>query len=81
MALNNGNELRNNRRERGEMVGTRIKEYLKDHGIKMSFVAEKIGVSSVRMAQILSAKNISCVTYYKICKALEMPLETFIDED
>ena len=62
------------------MVGIKIKEYLKDHGIKMSFVAEKIGVTSVRMAQILSAKTISCVTYYKICIALGVPFEQFLDE-
>ena len=59
------------------MVGARIKEYLKSHGIKMSFVAEKIGVTSVRMAQIIGGKNINCVTYYKICSALNVPLDTF----
>lgn len=63
------------------MVGIRIKDYLKGHGIKMSFVAEKIGVSSVRMAQILAGKNISCVIYYKICKALEVPFELFLEEE
>lgn len=63
------------------MVGERIKGYLISHGIKMSFVARTIGVSSVRMAQILRAKNIDCVTYYKICKALEMPFETFLEEE
>lgn len=67
--------------ERGEMVGIRIKEYLKGHGIKMSFVAEKIGVTPVRMAQILSAKNIGCLTYYKICRALDVPYESFLDEE
>ena len=62
------------------MVGARIKEYLKSHGIKQSFVAGKIGVTSQKMAQIIGGKNINCVTYYKICKALGVPFEMFLEE-
>lgn len=60
------------------MVGARIKEYLRSHGIKQTFLGEKIGVNGVRMAQIINGKTINCVTYYKICKALDVPYEYFL---
>lgn len=60
------------------MIGKRIKQYLEDNGIKQSFLAEKIGVTKQKMTYICSANNVDCVTYYKICKALNVPLETFL---
>lgn len=66
--------------EGGEhMVGNNIKEYLTENGIKQSFVAEKIGVSTSVMSDICNKdRTIDCVLYYKICKALNVPLEFFL---
>lgn len=64
------------------MVGRRIKEYLKENGIKQTFVAEKSGLSNSVISDICSrGRKIDVVEYYKICKALNVPLETFLDEE
>jgi transcriptional regulator with XRE-family HTH domain len=65
------------------MVGIRIGKYLADNGIKQSFVAEKVGITSPQMSEICNkqGKNIDCVLYYKICKTLNVPLETFLEGD
>lgn len=62
------------------MVGKRIGQYLKDHGITQSFVAEKVGIDKPRMSDICTkGRSIDCVLYYKICKALNVPFETFLE--
>lgn len=62
------------------MVGARIKKYLEDHGIKQSFVAEKVGLSASQMSDIcIKDRTIDCVEYYKICKVLNVPLEMFLE--
>lgn len=65
------------------MVGIRIGKYLADNGIKQSFVAEKAGITSPQMSEICNkqGKSIDCVVYYRICKALNVPLETFLEGD
>lgn len=65
------------------MVGKRIGQYLTDNGIMQSFVAEKAGISKSKMSDICNKdRSIDCITYYKICKALNTPLEQFLkDED
>lgn len=63
------------------MVGKRIKEYLVSNGIKQSFVAEKTGLSTMVISDICNKdRRIDCMEYYKICKALNVPLETFLEE-
>lgn len=60
------------------MVGKEIKDYLEANGIKQSFVAEKVGITNSQMSAILnSGRSIDCVTYYKICAALNVPLDMF----
>jgi len=61
------------------MIGAKIKQYLENNGIKQSFLADKIGVTRQRMTYICSSKDIDCITYYKICKALNLPFETFLE--
>ena len=62
------------------MVGKRIKDYLNSNGIKQTFVAEKAGITNPQMSEILNkGRIIDCMTYYKICKALNVPLETFLE--
>jgi transcriptional regulator with XRE-family HTH domain len=62
------------------MVGKRIAEYLDSHGIKRTFVAEKAGVERARFSNMLNKdQTIDCTTYYRICKVLDVPYETFIE--
>ena len=63
------------------MVGQRINKYLTDNGIRKSFVAERAGISRSKMTQICSERNrkVDAVVYYRICKALHVPLETFLE--
>ena len=64
------------------MVGERIKQYLNDNGIRMSFVTEKVGIPSSQFSDICNkGRKIDCVTYYKICKALNVPLEKFLEDE
>ena len=66
-------------------LGEAIKNYLIEKGIKQSFIAEKAGITDVTMSTILSCKRgMNPIEYYRICKALEIPLEYFfsiVDED
>jgi transcriptional regulator with XRE-family HTH domain len=63
------------------MVGARIKRYLDEHGIKQSFLAEKVGLTASQMSDICNKdRSIECTVYYKICKTLSVPLETFLEE-
>lgn len=62
------------------MIGTAIKDYLESNGIKQSFVASKAGLTNSQMSLICGDKqSIDCVAYYKICRALNVPLDTFFD--
>ena len=62
------------------MVGERIKQYLTDNGIKQTFVAEKVGITQPQMSEICNkGRSIDCLLYYRICKALNVPLETFLE--
>ena len=64
------------------MVGARIKEYLVEKGIKQSFLAQKTGLTDHAISDICNKdRRIDCMEYYKICKALELPLEYFLPED
>lgn len=64
------------------MIGKKIKQYLEDKGIKQAFLAEKIGVTTSQMNLVLNkGRKIDCVTYYKICRVLDVPLEYFMEGD
>lgn len=63
------------------MVGKRIGQYLKENGIKQSFVAEKVDITASRMSDICNKDmSLDCVLYYKICRVLGLPLETFLED-
>jgi transcriptional regulator with XRE-family HTH domain len=63
------------------MVGARIKKYLEEHGIKQSFVADKVGLTASQMSDIcIKDRTIYCLVYYKICKVLNVPLESFLED-
>lgn len=63
------------------MIGEKIKQYLTDHGIMQKFLIEKTGIRKMRISDICAGKcRIEVTEYYKICKALNVPLETFLDD-
>ena len=62
------------------MIGERIKEYLSQNGIKQAFLCEKTGLPPARVSTLLNGGGrIDCITYYKICKALNLPFEFFLE--
>lgn len=62
------------------MIGSNIKAYLKENGIKQGFIAEKVGITDCTMSDICNKdRPIDCVIYYKICKVLNLPYEFFIE--
>ena len=69
--------------EKGEKrVGKKIKESLTSNGITQTFVAEKTGLSAMAISDICNKdRKIDIVEYYKICKALNVPLETFLEDE
>ena len=63
------------------MVGKRIKQYLVDNGIKQAFICEKTGLTPSRVSDICNKNaRIDCMEYYAICKALNVPYETFLED-
>lgn len=63
------------------MVAKKIYEYILEHGVKMNYVAEKAGISSQTLYKMFKRDSkVDAVTYYKICKTLNVPLETFLEE-
>lgn len=63
------------------MVGTRIKQYLTDNGIKQSFLVRKTGLSAGVISDMLAGiRRIEVSEYFNICDALNVPLETFKEE-
>ena len=76
-----GNDYGKTVEKGGKMVGAKIKEYLAEKGIKQSFLAQKTGLTDHAISDICNKdRRIDCVEYYKICKALDVPLETFLEE-
>ena len=62
-------------------AGVRLKEYLDQNGIKYSFVCEKANILAPIMSTILSGnRDIKLMEYYRICKVLKVPFETFLEE-
>lgn len=64
------------------MVGQRIKAYLESHGIRHVFLAHKSGIPVRTLHLILSGRRkLEAIEYYKICKALEVDMLTFIADE
>ena len=61
------------------MLGAIIKEYLNDNGIKQAFLVEKTGLSASQVSDICNNdRKIDAVEYYRICRALNIPLEYLV---
>ena len=63
-------------------IGIKIGQYLKDRGIKQSFLVEKTGMTASAVSDICtgSRKTIDCIEYFKICRALEVDMLTFMTD-
>lgn len=63
-------------------MGEKIRAYLDSHGIKQSFVAEQTGLPYQVISDIcLKGRKVEVTEYFKICKALGLPLDFFDDEE
>lgn len=59
-----------------------IDRYLECNGIMKKFVAEKTGMTQSAVTQSLSGKRkLTADEYISICRALDVPLETFLTEN
>lgn len=64
------------------MLGVIIKKYMTEKGIKQTFLAEKMGVSSQVINAILNEnRKIEAYEYFEICKALDRPLDYFFSQN
>ena len=64
------------------MLGLKIKKYMDAKGIKQTFLADKTGMSTQIVNEILNGnRKIEAVEYYSICKALDRPLNYFMEEE
>lgn len=63
------------------MLGSLIKDYLTEKGVKQSFLAEKANVSKAKISRICNHDIvIDAITYKKICDALGLPQDYFFDK-
>lgn len=63
------------------MVGEKIKEYLQEHGIKQSFLAEKTGLTPSVVSDICNRdRKVDVLENYKICNALGLPADYFVKQ-
>jgi len=65
------------------MVGKRINAYLADHGIKKKFLSDNADIPfPVLSALLAGTRKIEVMQYYRICKALQVDVMTFlVDEE
>ena len=69
------------RMEEYAKIGMRIRDYLHDKGIKQKFLSDKTGISQDTISAICrGVRKVQCLEYHKICKALDVPYDYFIQE-
>ena len=62
------------------MIGRAIKEYLVENGIKQTFLAKETGLTDSVISDIcIHDRKVDVMEYYKICKALNVPLNYFFE--
>lgn len=63
------------------MIGNRIYNYLREKGITQASVARRAGIDKRTLSFMANGKRkITAEEYYRICKALELPLEYFFHQ-
>lgn len=61
-------------------IGNKIYQYLVQHDILVYELVKETQIKSLRMAKILrNYSKINVIEYYKICKALQLPLNYFLE--
>ena len=62
-------------------VNERVKSYLKDHGISQAWLANKVGISRVKLSKMLGKKTkITAEEIKKISDVLKVDVNIFLDE-
>ena len=60
------------------MLGEKIKNFIKENGIKQTFLASRLGVSTSTLNAMLNGnRNITAEEYFKICEILNVSVEAF----
>jgi transcriptional regulator with XRE-family HTH domain len=63
-------------------LGTKIKAYLDDNGIRYTHISEKTGIPMNVLSPMLNEKReIKAMEYFIICNALNVPLTKFADKE
>jgi len=63
------------------MIGAKIKEYLQEHGIKQSFIAQQTGMTDQIISDICNRdRKVDALENYKICKVLDLPSDYFVKQ-
>lgn len=56
-----------------------LKKYIEESGLKQKALAEKAGLTEVRLCLILQGKRkLEVGEYFNICDALDVPLDKFV---
>ena len=62
------------------MPAEKIKNYLKEKGITQAHISKVTGIKKMKINSILSSKQKMLLEdYLKICKALDVPADFFIE--
>lgn len=68
------------KRGKYKMLGSKIGNYIIENGNTKADIARKIGMSVNAFTSITNEKRkVTAEEYYKICEALEVPLDFFFD--
>lgn len=61
-------------------VGKRIQQFIKDNGIKQTFLADKVGFTDAKLSAIVNGqRGIDCIDYARLCKALNVSYDKFLE--
>lgn len=60
------------------MIGKNISAYLRDNGIKQSWLAERLGIPITTLSGAMTGRvHMKAEMFMKICEILRVPPETF----
>lgn len=63
-----------------ERVEPKIKNYLKEHGISQTFIAQQINMTRPKLSCTLNEKReMTLEEYWRICKTLGVSVSTFFE--
>lgn len=62
------------------MIKDRMRQYIKETGVKQSFLSQKSGMSPQAISTFMNCKrDLSIDEYYRLCDALGVSYEFFIN--